>query len=169
MNIISAKIILKEENKTIKLQDLINIKFEMDCDIIVNDIPFSESMTLKKENNIIYKFKKNYSDLSSMFLNCSLLTSIDFSNYNTENVTNMYDMFSDCSSLTSIDLSKFNTKKVTNMSYMFSGCSSLASIDLSKFNTDNVTDMCSMFYGCSSLSSIDLTKFNTNNVENMSQ
>ena len=139
MDIISAKIILKEENKTIELKDLINIKFEDDCDIIINDIPFSEKMTLKKENNIIYKFKKIYSDLSSMFRDCSLLTSIDFSNYNTENVTNMFNMFSDCSSLTSIDLSKFNT--------------------------DNVTDMCSMFYGCSSLSSIDLTKFNTNNVE----
>ena len=37
MDIISAKIILKEENKTIELKDLINIKFEDDCDIIINE------------------------------------------------------------------------------------------------------------------------------------
>ena len=128
MDIISAKIILKEENKTIELKDLINIKFEDDCDIIINDIPFSEKMTLKKENNIIYKFKKNYSDLSEMFRDCSLLTSIDLTNYNTDNVTNMFNMFSGCSSLASIDLSNFNTKKVANMSYMLDGCSSLTSM-----------------------------------------
>ena len=31
-------------------------------------------------------------------------------------------MFYDCSSLTNIDLSNFNTNNVTNMSYMFSAC-----------------------------------------------
>ena len=34
-------------------------------------------------------------------------------------------MFYDCSSLTNINLSNFNTQNVTNMSHMFSGCSSL--------------------------------------------
>ena len=34
-------------------------------------------------------------------------------------------MFSDCSSLTNLNLSNFNTNNVTNMEYMFFGCSSL--------------------------------------------
>ena len=34
-------------------------------------------------------------------------------------------MFSNCSSLTKIDLSNFNTKNVTNMNWMFLGCSFL--------------------------------------------
>ena len=60
-----------------------------------------------------------------MFKECSSLTKIDLSNFNTKNVTNMYSMFSGCSSLTKIDLSNFNTKKVTNMHDMFCGCLSL--------------------------------------------
>ncbi len=34
-------------------------------------------------------------------------------------------MFYECSSLTSLNLSNFNTNKVNNMSYMFYNCSSL--------------------------------------------
>ena len=60
-------------------------------------------------------------------------------------------MFSECSSLTNINLSNFNTNNVTNMSYMFSGCSSLININLSNFNTNNVTDMSGMFDGCKKL------------------
>ena len=40
-------------------------------------------------------------------------------------LNNMSDMFSDCSSLTSLNLSNFNTNNVNDMSYMFSECSSL--------------------------------------------
>ena len=56
-DIIFAKIILKEESKTITKKDLINEKF--DCDIIINEKRFSNSMTLTKENSVIYIFKKN--------------------------------------------------------------------------------------------------------------
>ena len=56
-----------------------------------------------------------------MFSNCSSLTSLNLSNFNTNNVTNMSGMFYNCSSLTSLNLSNFNTNNVTNMSYMFNG------------------------------------------------
>ena len=39
-------------------------------------------------------------------------------------------MFYNCSSLTSLDVSKFDTSKVTTMSYMFSSCSKLSSLDV---------------------------------------
>ena len=34
-----------------------------------------------------------------MFSNCSSLTNLDLSNFNTQNVTDMNDMFCDCGSL----------------------------------------------------------------------
>ena len=75
-----------------------------------------------------------------MFSGCDSLTSIDLSNFNTQNLTNMSYMFSECNSLTDINLSNFNTEIVTNMSYMFSECNSKTDIDLSNFNTQNVID-----------------------------
>ena len=89
-----------------------------------------------------------------MFENCSGLTSLDVSNFNTAKVINMYDMFSRCSSLTSLDVSSFNTANVTDMFEMFRGCSSLTSLDVSNFNTANATDMRDMFRGCSGLTTV---------------
>ena len=70
----------------------------------------------------------------------------------------MESMFYECSSLSALDLSTFNTSNVTDMRSMFCGCSSLSTLDLSTFNTSNVTVMRCMFYGCSSLSNIRYNK-----------
>ena len=56
-------------------------------------------------------------------------------------------MFCDCNKLTSLNLSNFNTNNVNDMSRMFLGCSSLTSLNLSNFNTNNVTNMSCMFDG----------------------
>ena len=50
---------------------------------------------------------------------------IDFSNFNTQNVTNMEKMLLWCGTLINIDLSNFKTQNVTNMRSMFIGCESL--------------------------------------------
>ena len=63
----------------------------------------------------------------------------------------MLNMFNNCTSLTSLDLSNFNTSAVTNMSSMFNGCTSLTSLDISNFNTSAVTNMAYMFNGCTNL------------------
>ena len=110
----------------------------------------------------------NVTIMQSMFESCSLLTSLNLSTFDTSKVTNMRYMFRICSSLTSLDLSNFNTSSVTKMTAMFQKCSSLISLNLSSFNTSNVTDMQYMFEGCSSLTSLDLSSFNTSNVTNMS-
>ena len=65
-------------------------------------------------------------------------------------------MFADCTSLSNINLSNFNTRNITNMSDMFNGCISLLNINLSNFNTQNVTSMSYIFSGCISLSNINL-------------
>ena len=109
----------------------------------------------------------NVTSMRYMFLGCSNLSSLDLSSFDTTNVTDMYGMFSCCSNLSSLDLSSFDTKKVTWMDEMFYGCSSLSSLDLSNFDTTKVTGMDEMFYGCSILSSLDLSSFDTTNVTGM--
>ena len=78
-----------------------------------------------------------------------------------------FGMFAQCSSLTSLDLSSFNTSKVTDMRGLFDGCKNLTSLNVSSFNTSNVKYMDAMFRGCSSLTSLDLSNFNTSQVVSM--
>lgn len=47
----------------------------------------------------------------------------------------MTAMFADCSSLSTLDLSGFNTSQVTDMTHMFLGCSELTTLDLTSFDT----------------------------------
>ena len=110
----------------------------------------------------------NVTNMSYIFVGCRGLTNIDLSGMNTSQVTDMKSMFGACSGLTSIDLSKLNTSQVTNMSGMFGACSGLTSIDLSKLDTRNVTNMYNMFGNCTNLTSIDLSKLNTSQVTDMS-
>ena len=88
---------------------------------------------------------------------------LDLSGFNTANVTNMRYMFA-ASSLVALDLSSFNTAKVQTMSRMFANCTSLRAIDLSAFDTGEVTDMALMFYNCGSLEKLELSSFNTEKV-----
>ena len=48
-------------------------------------------------------------------------------------------MFRECSSLTNIDLTNFNTNNVTDMNDMFYGCSSLKELNLNNFNTIKIS------------------------------
>ncbi|MBQ1629060.1 MAG: BspA family leucine-rich repeat surface protein, partial [Treponema sp.] len=63
-------------------------------------------------------------------------------------------MFGDCTDLTSLDVSKFDTSKVTDMYNMFGGCKALISLDVSKFDTSKVTNMALMFKACNNLTTI---------------
>ena len=105
--------------------------------------------------------------MSWMFRYCSALTTLDVSNFDTQNVTDMRGMFDGCSALTTLDVSKFDTQNVTDMRGMFDGCSALTTLDVSKFDTKNVTNMIRMFSGCR-LTTLDLSNFDTQNVTDMS-
>jgi surface protein len=102
--------------------------------------------------------------MSYLFYDCSALTSINVTNFDTSNVMYMNHMFRGCSSLTTLNVTNFDTSNVTTMEAMFSRCSGLTTLDVTNFDTSNVTDMSTMFYGCSSLSALDVTNFNTSNV-----
>ena len=135
------------------------------------------------ENNELFRF--------GMFAQCSSLTSLDLSSFNTSKVTDMRGLFDGCKNLTSLNVSSFNTSNVKYMDAMFRGCSSLTSLDLSNFNTSHVVSMGDahrffynsgsagqygdyryltnggMFENCTSLSSLDLSNFYTPNVARM--
>ena len=134
-------------------------------------------------NNELFRF--------GMFAQCSSLTSLDLSSFNTSKVTDMRGLFDGCKNLTSLNVSSFNTSNVKYMDAMFRGCSSLTSLDLSNFNTSHVVSMGDvhrffynsgsagqygnyryqtnggMFENCTSLSSLDLSNFHTPNVARM--
>ena len=130
---------------------------------------FQECGNLETISGLDYLNTENVTDMSDMFNNCTILPSLDLSNFNTAKVTIMYNMFKNCKKLSSLNLSEsFNTVNVTNMSSMFYGCSQLSSLNLSNFNTAKVKYMPSMFYGCNKLSSLNLSNFNTENVTDMS-
>ena len=145
---------------------------ELNTEIYINNTKYKYTKSFKPEKvgltEIKIKFNIQIKDCSYMFYECSNLTSIDLSSFDTTYVNNMKYMFGKCHNLTSIDLSSFDTRNVTDMSFMFSFCSNLKKIDLSSFNTKNVTDMSGMFYYCFNLKKIDLSSFDTNNVTDMS-
>ena len=93
--------------------------------------------------------------MSYMFVECSSLTSLDLSHFDTSNVTNMRNMFSGCLGLIKLDLSLFDTSKVTNMTEMFKMCENLTTIycygdwSLSKVleNSDNMFWCCYLLQG----------------------
>ena len=129
---------------------------------------FEDCIYLTRIKGIWNLKTKNVTDMSSMFLGCSSLRSLDLTNFDTGNVTDMSKMFLGCRNLTSLDVTNFNTEKVTDMSRMFQNCYGLTSLDVSKFNTTKVTDMCCMFVGCHKLTSLNVSKFNTTEVTDMS-
>ena len=90
------------------------------------------------------KVTSKVTTMNGMFGDCSNLTTLDVSNWNTSNVTTMANMFRDCYKLTNLDLSKWNTSKTIDMYAMFDNCRVLTNLDLSNFNTDNVTNIAYM-------------------------
>lgn len=106
-------------------------------------------------------------DSSSMFYECSKITSLDMSGFDTSAVTDMSYMFYGCSGLTALDLTRFTTNSVTDMKAMFQNCSNIETLTLSSnFDTSKVESMYSMFNYCSKLKAVDLSSFVTTSVTN---
>lgn len=116
-------------------------------------------------DNLVHINTANFTDMSSMFFNCSELRYLSLSGWDTTNVTNMSYMFSQCSNLKgSLDLTCLNTSKVVDMSYMFYSCNLLESVNLSGWDVKKVESLKDMFAYCYSITSIDFTSWNTRNL-----
>ena len=92
-------------------------------EIYINDekIDFSYNYTFPKNGiyKIKYVFHEILTSINFLFYKCRSIVSLDFSQFNSENITNMGCIFTFCSSLTSLNLSKLNTNKVKNMRFLF--------------------------------------------------
>ena len=86
-----------------------------------------------------------WSTMQNAFYGCSNATSISsFVSPNLSSVTNMSRMFRNCSSVTTLDVSGFNTANVTNMVQMFFRCTDLVdAIGIENFNISSTTDLSS--------------------------
>ena len=134
----------------------INAKKQASVNYNYNFINDSNSVELIWNNPIQSCFQ--------MFRNCTQITEVDLSDFNSSEIININSMFCYCSSLTSVNLNNFDTSKVTDMGFMFYYCNSLTSIDLSNFDTSKLTRMQSMFEGCESLEFINLKNFNDSKI-----
>ena len=66
-----------------------------------------------------------------------------------DTISNLKEFFEKCSNIISLDFSKFNSSNVTDMSYLFNECSKLKEIKgFNKINTKNVENMSVMFQKC---------------------
>ena len=87
-----------------------------------------------------------------MFYGCNNLTTLNLSNFDTQNVTDMGGMFYECGNLSELNLSNFDTQNVTDMDWMFYDCNSLTAIYVGdKFVTTACGASENMFPGCKKL------------------
>ena len=68
----------------------------------------------------------------------------------------MSGMFYDCSRLTNLDLSNFNTQNVTDIVLMLPSYKKIANLNLSYLYDQNAVNMIYIFYGCNSLTKENL-------------
>ena len=101
------------------------------------------------------------------FSNCSSLTSLDVSGWDTSKVTDLGNTFLACSSLTSLDVSGWDTSKVTNMVSTFGTMYNIKSLDVSGWDTSKVTNMNYMFARSASITSLDVSGWDTSKVTSM--
>lgn len=105
-----------------------------------------------------------------MFQNCSSLTSLNVSNFNTANVTNMSNMFYGCSELTTIVCD--DTWTCSASTNMFSGCTVLkgaVAYDASKTDVTMANPETGYFTktGASSISEINVDSNRVKGIYNM--
>ena len=160
------------------------------CNITKLSTLFSSDTKLKNITNIGNMNISKADGISYVFSNCSTLTQLDLSNWDTRNVRYMIGTFSGCTNLTEINCSGWNTSKVynmqaafynckslqtlpvrdwdsrsvMNMDNAFAYCESLTNLDVSKWDTSKVVGLTNVFYHCSSLTTLDVSKWKTTNV-----
>jgi len=81
-------------------------------------------------------------NMSYMFYNCTSLTTLDLSDWDTSSVTWMASMFMYCNRLTTIiGIEDWDTSSLTSVLGMFCNCPAYNTLDLSGWDTSSVTDM----------------------------
>lgn len=130
---------------------------------------FSDCNNLANITDISGWTMTNVYSTSSMFKNCTSITSLNLTAWNVSNATDMSSMFSGCTALTDLNLSGWSLLHATDLSNMFSDCTSLTSLNISSWTgLSNVMGMSGMFNNCSSLTTISgITGWNVSSVTAM--
>ena len=128
---------------------------------------YNEFIFENETNEVILEWNTNLKTCEYMFSYLNNILEIDFSNFDSSEVTNMDYMFYECVDLQNINFTNFNTSSTKSMSYMF-GHLNVTSLDLSHFDTSKVENMSNMFYICEEIISLNLANFDTSSVTSMS-
>ena len=108
----------------------------------------------------------NNGKLENMFKNCSALTDLDLSGWQTSGVWNMSYMFSGCSNLVTLTLGGWDTSGAGEMEGMFESCSRLTTIYVgSGWTVDRVSVYNTIFGNCTSLVGGNGTRWSSSNVD----
>ena len=127
-----------------------------DCHyILINDI--DSEIKLIWENNVIFE------SISGMLNNCTDITEIDMTNFDTSSVIDMSNTFALCSSLKILKVDNLNTANVLTFENMFYNCTSLTSLNLESFTNPSAISLSKMFYGCENLEYINIKNFEEKN------
>ena len=106
-----------------------------------------------------------FNNMKRMFCGCSKLTNseVNFGDINFSNVTSMEGMFKDCTGLTELDLSNWNTSKVGSIRGMLSNCTYLTQVNLSGWDLSSMTTCLDAFNGCTSLQTANFSNWKNMN------
>ena len=173
---------VKSINKFIKLFDPVFVKNNKDKLSIEINGEKQKELSVYYENkkgeqviNVILTEDKNYAvtDMSYMINNCKNLVLVDFSRFDTKNITSTEAMFQICT-LQDIPgiISKLSFPNLTNVRAMFCKCFNIKTIpDLCNiFNkTNKIRDISMLFNGCINLKEIiNFNKWYLPNITDMS-
>jgi surface protein len=121
---------------------------------------------IKEENIVKLIWNEAQGKCNCLFMSCSSIIDIDFSNFDFSQDLYANGMFSYCTSLTSINFNGFGKIKLKDGGSMFRDCKSLISLNLTNFNMSQVKDIGGMFYGCHSLTSLDFSSLHNSKTSN---
>ena len=133
--------------------DLIKINFgNMDTSKVGNMEYFLHGCKNLESVDVSNFDTSHVTNMRYMFSSLYSLKSLKLSNhFKTSQVKDMSGMFYDIRVLTSMNLSMFDTSKVENISYMFSGARKLKYLNISNFNIRNIISFYNMFADCDEL------------------
>ena len=128
-----------------------------------------KTISFSGNRKAVNKIKLNWggacpSNLSTLFSECSNITNIDVSGWDTSEVTSVANIFSNCANLTEVNLSGWDTSGIKTLNRMFAGCTKLSHVDLSGFDTSSNTSLNSFFNQANSVEEIDVSGFDTSKV-----
>lgn len=126
---------------------------------------FAWMINLESITGIEYLNTSSVTTMHWMFQGCYVLSSLDLSGFNTENVTDMSGMFA-YYRLPKLDLTSFNTAKVKDMSFMFCYSPSLTTIYVgSGWSTAAVTQSLEMFLNCDGIIGSQGTTYDSQHID----